>query len=310
MKKKSCILGLIFLLLLAACSNNESKPSKEENAMKVVEHDGGKTEIPTNPKRIVSMYYVGHLLTLGIKPVGTLKSELESPFLQGKVDGIEDVAGDPIAIEKVIELEPDLIIAADERSAEELSKIAPTVVIEYGKRHAVDELKMLGDMLGKEKQANDWLASYEAKAEEAKEKISKVIGPDETVTVLEVWAKNLYVYGNKWGRGGYNLYNALNLTPPALVKENLIDNEPYLEISQEALPDVVGDHVFLSVYADNGGDKRAEELQNSGLWKQLPAAQKGNVYEIELDEFFNFDPISLEKQLDIQTELILSKLTN
>nr|WP_239541347.1 ABC transporter substrate-binding protein [Pullulanibacillus pueri] len=252
------------------------------------------------------MYYVGHLLTLGIKPVGTLSSELDNPFIKDKVKGIEDIGSTP-SLEKVVDLDPDLIIASDKESYDKLKKIAPTVLIEYGKHNVVDEMKMLGKILGKEKQSDQWLADFNAKGQKAKDDLKGVVGPNDTVSIIEIWSNKIYVYGNKWGRGGYNLYNVLGFKPPQLVKENVIDNKPYMEVSLETLPKVAGDYIFLSVYSADGGDKRADEIKKSDIWKSLPAVKKGHVYNINLDQFFYFDPISLEKQLEIQEKLLLGK---
>lgn len=317
--KRSLLLFIslfVVMVVLAACqggTNSDGEVTESDNegnteeTTKVVEDAMGETEIPVNPKRIVSQYYLGHLLTLGITPVGTLQSELDSPFLQDKIEGIESIGTGTVSIETVIALEPDLIIAADPESYEQLSKIAPTVYIEYGKNNAIEELAMLGEILGKEEEAAQWTAQFEEKAANAKEQLAGVVAEGETVTVFEIWANNLYVYGNKWGRGGYNLYNVLDFTPPDFVKENLIDNQPYAEISLETLPEIAGDHIFLSVYEADGGDQRAEEIKQTNIWKSLEAVQNNQVYEVNLDDFFNFDPISLDKQLDIQVDLMLSQ---
>ncbi|WP_226035533.1 ABC transporter substrate-binding protein [Aquibacillus saliphilus] len=309
------LVSIIMATILVGCGGNndtqeteqddQSESTEESEGTRTVEHDLGEVEVPANPEKIVSMYYVGHLLALDKKPLGTLPTELDNPFIQDQIEGIENI-GDPVSIESVIELDPDLIIASDEQSYEQLKKVAPTVLIEYGSHHVIEEMEMLGNILGKEQAASDWITQFEEKGEQAKEQLSGVVGEDETVSIIEIWANNIYVYGNKWGRGGYNLYNVLEFTPPEMVEENLIDDQPFLEVSLETLPDVAGDHIFLSVYGADGGSERAEEIRNSAVWQSLDAVKNNNVYEIDIDEFFYFDPISLEDQLDIQVDLMLS----
>ncbi|SDK27674.1 ABC transporter substrate-binding protein [Sediminibacillus albus] len=309
------LLSLLIAIALVGCGGNgedsaENGNTSEEKGEETTDtrtaaHDAGETEVPVNPEKVVTSYYVGHLLSLDEKPIGAIPTELDNPFIQDQVSDIEDI-GNPVSVEKVIELDPDLIIAADQESYEQLQKVAPTVLIEYGKHHVKEEMEMLGGILGKEQEAEDWIAQFEEKGEKAKEKLEGVIGEDETVSIVEIWANHIYVYGNKWGRGGYNLYNVLDLNPPEMVQEELIDDQPYLEISLESLPDVAGDHIFLSVYGDDGGDKRAEEIKNSNVWQSLDAVKNDQVYEINLDEFFYFDPIALEEQLEIQLDLMLN----
>ena len=318
MKKTLLYLLLIGILAitLVGCGNNEQEEADQGNTDEVEENsettedtrtvtdDQGEVEVPANPEKIVTSYYVGHLLELGVKPLGAITTELDNPFIQDQIDGIEDL-GNQISVEKVIELEPDLIIAPDQESYEQLKKIAPTVLLQYGNHHVIEEMEMLGAILGKEDVASNWIEQFEEKGEQAKQQLADVIGENETVSIIEVWANNIYVYGNKWGRGGYNLYNVLEFNPPQVVEENVIDNQPFMEISMEGIPEVAGDHIFLSVYDADGGSERAEEIRNSDVWQSLEAVQNGNVYEINLDKFFYFDPISLEEQLDIQVNLML-----
>ncbi|WP_138420077.1 ABC transporter substrate-binding protein [Aquibacillus sediminis] len=312
-KSLSIMLGLILLAsLLVACGGEtqeqptEESETEEGNEARMVEDDQGEVEVPSNPERVVSQYYVGHLLTLGVEPIGTLPTELDNPYIQNQIDGIENI-GDPVDVETVIELDPDLIIASDQQSYEQLEKIAPTVLIEYGAHHVIEEMELLGEVLGEQQQATDWIEQFEEKGQQAKQQLDGIVAEDETVSIIEIWANQIYVYGNKWGRGGYNLYNVLELTPPDMVQENLIDDQPYLEVSLESLPDVAGDHIFLSVYGDDGGAERAQEIRNSDVWQSLDAVKNNNVYEINIDDFFYFDPIALEEQLDVQVDLLLGK---
>jgi iron complex transport system substrate-binding protein len=67
----------------------------------------------------------------------------------------------------------------------------------------------------------------------------------------------------------------------------------------------VADHMFVTVYAADGGDKRAADIMNSELWKNLPAVKNNRVYKLDIDQFAAGDLISLEKQLDIQVQMLL-----
>ncbi|NEN86457.1 hypothetical protein [Paenibacillus elgii] len=66
--------------------------------------------------------------------------------------------------------------------------------------------------------------------------------------------------------------------------------------------------MFISVYPVNGGAERAVKVMESAIWKQLPAVRRNRVYSIELDVIHSVDVLSLEKQLDIQTQLLKSAL--
>lgn len=64
--------------------------------------------------------------------------------------------------------------------------------------------------------------------------------------------------------------------------------------------------MFVSVYAADGGDKRAEEIMKSAFWQTLPAVKNNRVYRLDIDQFAAGDLISMEKQLELQTEMLLS----
>jgi iron complex transport system substrate-binding protein len=294
----------------SAANSHEEKATEQpaattEQTTRTVTHLLGETEIPANPQRIVADQYIGHLLALGVKPVGARGDLMKSPFLKDFVSGIED-SGSPMNLERVLELKPDLIIVQSGDNYEELSKIAPTIVYEYGKLNSIEQLRLFGEILGKEKEAEEWIAGYEKKAEGYREQLASVVGKDETVSIIELWAQGPFVFGNNWGRGGYSLYNSLQLSAPEIVEQEILNKEQYRMISMEVLPEYAGDYIFLTVYAEDGGDKMAEEIKASAVWQSLPAYKNNRIIELNIDDMAAGDPISMEKQLDIQVEKLLA----
>ncbi|MEF3306879.1 ABC transporter substrate-binding protein [Paenibacillus sp. GYB003] len=270
----------------------------------------GAVEIPVEPKRIVATQYLGHLLTLGVKPVGAGSASLKQHFLKEMTEGIADIGDDAAALEKIAELNPDLIIRPSDKNYEQFSKIAPTVVIPWGQKDVMDELRDFGDMLGKKAEAEAAIERFEAKAAEAKQKLAGVVGPGETVGVYEIWAKSFWAVSQSFGRGTRNLYTSLGLSPPEPLKKHIFEKGGSgLDMSLEVLPQYAADHMFVTVYAANGGDKRAEEIWKSDLWKSLPAVKNNRVYMLDIDQFAAADLISMEKQLDIQVQMLLSRQT-
>jgi iron complex transport system substrate-binding protein len=249
---------------------------------------------------------MGHLMALGIKPLAVRTALLEAKHLKDRLTGIADAGAPLMNVEKVLAMQPDLIISQNEKGYEDMAKIAPTIVFPYGDTNAMDQLRILGDAVGKRKEADSWIAGYEEKAKQYRQQLSGIIQPDQTVSIIEVWAKTIYVYGNNWGRGGYSLYNSLKLTPPARVKNEIIDKEKYANISMELLPEYAGDYIFLTVYGANGGTERAEEIKQSALWKSLPAVKNNRVISLDIADMFDGDPISIEKQMEIQVKSLLA----
>ncbi|MGO4546351.1 helix-turn-helix domain-containing protein [Paenibacillus sp. 2TAB23] len=250
--------------------------------------------------------YLGHLLALGIKPVGATSNMMGSTFLHELTAGIPSIA-QPVKAGEVSALNPDLIIGWEASDHELLSDIAPVVLLPYGEHHAMEQLNQLADLLNRRVEAKQWMNRYEKKAMQLRSNLSSSMKHQETVSIFEVWEEGIVVYGNRWGRGGYNLYNALELNAPAKVREHLIDGEPYRFIPIEELPSYAGDHIFLSVYdTQGGGRRRAADLKHTSIWSSLPAVERNRVYDVDIRLFGAGDPISLSRQLDIQVNLLLS----
>lgn len=311
---RGMMLSLIggMVIVLGACGDTQQqRESVETNgdpqtgATRKYETVMGEIEIPKDPKRIVATQYLGHLLTLGVKPVGAGTASLNQYFLQDFTDGIEDIGDDQAALEKIVSLDPDLIIRPSDKNYEQFAKIAPTIVIPWGAKDLYAELREFGEFLGKSEEAEEAIRHYEEKLAEAKAKLDGVVKEGETVGVYEIWAKNFWVVGESFGRGTRNLYSGLGYQPPEAVKEQIVNGGASLDISLESLPEMAADYMFVTVYDADGGGDRAKEILESAIWKSLPAYKNNRIYTLDINQFSAGDLISLEKQLEIQTKLLL-----
>lgn len=115
-------------LVLSACGTKPAAPAETNNtaggktetatpaAPHKVKHAMGETEVPANPKRVVILTNEGTeaLLSLGIKPVGAVKSFTGNPWydhIKADMEGVTVLGeeGQP-NIELIASLKPDLII--------------------------------------------------------------------------------------------------------------------------------------------------------------------------------------------------------
>ncbi|WP_020618333.1 ABC transporter substrate-binding protein [Paenibacillus daejeonensis] len=312
---------LALLLLLSACgSTNQTEQGtnlssdteqetdapdtedvSQEGATRTYTHVSGESKIPVKPQRVVSDWYYGELVALGVRPIGLTSYVLtHHPFIEP--EGTEDIGSTP-NLEKVLELQPDLILLyGNNENYEQFSKIAPTVGLELYP-DPINTMQVFGDLLGREQEANDWIANFEAKTAAAKAKLAEHIGKDETFTIFTVWRKELRVYGDI-NMGGYILYNALGLSPQERVLSDIIQGESINAghaISMEELSSFAGDHIILTTF---DADELTAELKESGIWQGLEAVQNGQVYEIDFDLIYNEDPVAMEHQLDLLTDLL------
>jgi len=306
-----CLLGIIFLLL-AACGNKQSEQPVQE--MRTFEHESGTTDIPVQPMRIASDQHMGHLLKLGIKPIGVRENMLTEAWIpyanlgDDTLEGIEDLGGFPLNLEKLASLEPDLIISALPNNQEAYSKIAPTVHIPYWSEKfdtPMDKFRKVAELFNKTDEANKWIKSFEEQAQAAKENIYKAgkLKEGETVSVMAVFDKNVFVFGPNGAYGGYMIYDFLGLNPTD--KANELRNKAMgsSELSMEAVPEYMGDHAFITIINED----KAKELMDSSFWQSIPAVKNKQVYFHDAKIFAMDDPYSLEAQLNEITDHLIRR---
>ncbi|WP_230986721.1 ABC transporter substrate-binding protein [Cohnella fermenti] len=261
--------------------------------------------MPRNPRRIVAVAgaYVGHLLALGIEPVGAGGEAFDNDYLQGKLDGVENI-GEDVPLEKIVELNPDLIIIwNDQEAISSLSKIAPTVAIDYGTPMR-EQLLEFGKMTGREAQAEAWIAAWDKQIAENKPSVEAAVG-DRTVSIFdESSAKEFYAYG-AFGRGGDIIYGEFHLKAPPIIQKEAIDSgKGWAQLSLELLPEYAGDYIFISGWT---GNENPEVVFEGPIWEGLPAVQNNRVFRNDGRGFVYSDPVSLEAQLKFVVDSLTGK---
>ncbi|MGV6998826.1 iron-hydroxamate ABC transporter substrate-binding protein [Priestia megaterium] len=306
MKKLLLPFMLIFVLLISACSNGstESKNDSSKNSESktiTYQSEDGPVKVPANPKRVVVLgSYAGNVLSLGVNIVGVDSWSKMNPRFEKKLKGVEEVSEENL--EKIIELKPDLIIGlSTTKNIDKLKKIAPTVTYTYDKVDYLTQHVEIGKLLNKEKEAQSWVDDFKKCAAKAGSDIKAKIGEDATVSVIENFDKQLYVFGNNWGRGTEILYQEMKLKMPEKVKKMAL-KDGYYAISPEVLPEYAGDYLIFSKNQD--GDTSFEKTDT---YKNIPAVKNNHVFEANAKEFYFNDPITLDYQLDFFTQKFLGK---
>jgi len=244
---------------------------------------GHKVEIPVNPKRVIYHGEVtGDVLALGVVPVGVMKNENGGTVYDDLVANVEDV-GFPLSLEKSLELNPDLIIFsnADVTQYEQISKIAPTVT--FDSFAAITErMKTLGDLLGKQAEAEAWLTKYNTTMQEMWTLVHENgVKEGETASVFTMYPGNRLFIMAGAGLPQF-LYEENGFKPVDKVQE-IIDQEiGFVEISAELLNEYAGDRIFILNPVDPAAQQSTNELMESEVWKNLPAVKNGYVYNFDI----------------------------
>lgn len=306
MKKYLLPFLLLAILLLAACSNeksNEAEAKSTEGKAETItyESENGPVEVPADPQRVIVLStYAGDVMALDVPLVGVDAWSKNNPRFDKDLANVEEVTEDNL--EKIIELEPDLIVGLSTiKNIDKLKDIAPTVTFTYGKVDYLTQHLEIGKLLNKEKEAQDWITDFQKRAQQAGDDIRAEIGEDATVSVIENFDKQLYVFGDNWGRGTEILYQEMKLKMPEKVKEMAL-KDGYYALSQEVLPEYMGDYVIFSKDSEQDNS-----FQETDLFKNTPAVKNGQVFEANAKEFYFNDPLTLEYQLEFFIEKFLGK---
>ncbi|CAM3421521.1 iron-hydroxamate ABC transporter substrate-binding protein [Marinicrinis lubricantis] len=313
MKKWLTLFILASLLVISACGGNNKAESNASNSSSAGENtsnasdtityqsENGPIEVPANPQRVLVLSsFAGNVMALDVNLVGVDSWSKNNPRFQEQLKGVEEVTDEDL--EKIIELEPDLIIGLSNiKNVDKLKEIAPTVTYTYGKVDYLTQHLEIGKLLNKEKEAQAWVDDFKQRTQEAGEAIRAKIGEDATVTVVENFDKQLYVFGDNWGRGTEILYQEMKLNMPDKVKEMALA-DGYYALSAEVLPDFVGDYLIFSKYPETDFSFLETDTYNN-----MPAVKNNQVFEVDAREFYFNDPLTLDYQLEFFKESFLGK---
>lgn len=291
-------LMLVLVLLLSACSsqsaeNAEPTPADQSQANTITyQSEEGPVEVPADPKRVVVLSsFTGNVLALHVPLVGVDSWSKMNPNFSEPLQNVEEISDE--SLEKIIELNPDLIIGLSTvKNLDKLKQIAPTVTFTYGKVDYLTQHLEIGKLLNKEKEAQAWIDDFKKRAQKAGEEIKAKIGEDATVSVIENFNKQLYVYGDNWGRGTEILYQEMKLNMPEKVKQ-LALKDGYYALSLEVLPEFAGDYLIFSKNKETDNS-----FQETAAYQSIPAVKNNRVFEANAQEFYFNDPLTLELQLD------------
>lgn len=309
MRKWFLPLMVLLVLMLAACGNAQSNattgtetngsgsPSGEatttEASTITYQSENGPVEVPANPQRVVVLDgSAGTLAKLGVPIVGADTWTMSNPNMKPYLGNAKEVSADNL--EQIIELKPDLIIATSTtKNIDKLKQLAPLVSFTYNKVDYLTQIEETAKVVNKAEEGAAWVKDFKERAAKAGEEIKAKIGADATVSVFEVYGKEMYTFGDAWGRGTEILYQAMGLNMPEKVKE-MTKKDGYYTLSAEVLPDYMGDYVFFSKYPDSD-----TSFESTDTFKNIPAVKNNHLYEADGRGFTFNDATTLDFQLEL-----------
>ena len=300
---KTLALACVTSVMLMGCGNTGSAEDNSSKGNTITVTDvRGNVEIPADPQRIVDLSGSSDILSiLGYDVIGTANSDgydytkLPS-YLEDTLAGAEILGysmQDTMDIEAVMNLNPDLIVIStvQEKMYDQLSEIAPTVMIQLEALNWKDDVRNLAKVFGKEDVAEAWLTNYETKAKEAGDKIKAEYGEDTTYLSILEGQGSFYVFD---GAGfGDVLYNDMQLAKPAGMPEQSDMQLPV--VNYEGLATIKADYIFTMAK-----EEQVAQIENNSIWKSLPAVKEGHAIMLGASPYFNqgYSCIGREKIVD------------
>ena len=303
--KSMLVFGTVAAMLVGCGSGNAQNQVENQQqtpATITVTDVRGEVEIPADPQRIVDLSGNSDILEiLGYDVIGTANSDAYDytkfpSYLEETLDGATILGysmQDTMDVEAVMNLNPDLIIIStvQEKMYDQLSEIAPTVMIQLEALNWKDDIMTLAEILGREDVAKEWLLNYEEKATAAGAEIRSEYGEDTTYLSFLASGGQFFVFD---GAGfGSVLYDDMGLAKPEGMPEQTDISLPV--VTYEGLAAIDADYIFCIATAED-----LAALEQNTIWQNMPAVKAGKVVILNSSPYFNqgYSPIGRELLVD------------
>lgn len=256
----------------------------EEPTELTITHQLGETKVKENPETVV-VFDFGTLDTLdqlGVKVTAVPQSNLPAYLDKYASNEYKNVGGlmEP-DFEGIAALNPDLIIISGRQSAsyEEFSKLGPTIFMGVDTSRYMESftenVQLLGEIFGKESEAEQQLAAIEASIQRVHDKATT--SSKNGLIILTTGGKvSAYGSGSRFGI----IHDVLGVTP---VDENIEVSTHGMSVSFEYIMEKNPDYLFV-VDRDavvEGGTTSAKEVVENDLIKNTNAFKNGHIVYLD-----------------------------
>ena len=250
---------------------------------RTISHAMGTTKVPTHPKRVVILTNEGTeaLLSLGIKPIGAVKSWTGKPWykhIKDQMQGIKVLGTETqINLEALAILEPDLIIGnkmRQEKLYRTLSMIAPTVFASTLRGAWRSNFELYANALNRVDKGAQLLDKFDKEVKDLRQRHSDKLKLKISVIRFLPGQTRIYM---KNSFSGVILDNIGFARTPSQDKSSFAE-----QISKEQIQKADGDIIFYFTYdnSDKKSRQREKEWLNNPLFKQLNAVKNGKVFKV------------------------------
>lgn len=310
--RREFLLGAGSLLVLGAAGCGGGARSSSGGEVVRVEHFGGTTEVPRGVERVAALdsYPDMHsLFALGFPPaIAPTDGQEDIPLVGERLDEVEvPIERSEPNFEMLAAESPDLILHVEygEEFYEELSQIAPTVLLHRYEQDVDEHLATVARAIGRPEEAGRVSREYEERVAEVRETVeSSALAGTPFAVILD------FAYEGTFRVLGDSSY--CGRTMEAVGATGLInpDSEPDgpnaefgVNVSTELVGDVLGEAGFI-VVGTYDVYEGADRLRESELWKRLPAVEKGAIFETPVDVWYQDTALTRLARLADVEELV------
>ncbi|WP_240414237.1 ABC transporter substrate-binding protein [Paenibacillus periandrae] len=291
------ILSVIVLFIAAGCGSNTQQTtpvaatpapstaaSPQAEAPRVIKHAMGEETLTGTPKRVVILTNEGTeaLLTVGIKPVGAVKSWYGEPWYDHIKADMKDVTvlGDELQpnIELIASLKPDLIIGNKVRQAkiyDQLKNIAPTVFSADLSGDWKTNVRLYTEAVNKKAEGEKAIAAFEKRVVDVKAKLGAKAATQ--ISLIRFSAAEVRMYQKQTFAG--LLLSQLGFARPA----SQVKDASFEKMTKESIPSMDGDVLFYFVTENTGKTDAANVADNwlkDPLFKNLNVSKANKVVKV------------------------------
>lgn len=290
------LLMAVLAIVTAACgtdtakeANGSNEGSKTEETKEItIKHQLGETPVKVNPEKVV-VFDFGVLDTLdklGVEVTGVPQANIPeylSKFEDSKYENVGSLKEPDF--EKISEIEPELIIISgrQQEAYEELSEIAPTIFMGVDTSKYMESFeentKTLGEIFGKEEEAEKELASIKESIDALNEKAT---ASESNGLIVLANEGNLSAYGPA-SRFGI-IHDVFGVKP---ADEKIEVSTHGQSVSPEYIVEKNPDYLFV---IDRGaaveGESSAKQVIENELVKKTKAYENDNIVYLNPDYWY------------------------
>lgn len=272
-----CLMVLLFVAVTGCGPQDETRTLPYTRY--VESYDGARVPVPDHPKRILALSSASDTILLGLvepdRLVGINKlSTYEEYSLEAKRAKLVKPAMSSYPLEKIIALEPDLVIAPDYTSADVIAGLRhmgiPTVVVPTGTtvESVIKNVTDIAHIVGEDEKGQ----FYEQKIRRELEKMKRLgtsIPLDQRKSVLFVSSMDGYT-------GTGSLFDDMCKYMSIYNAPDLLGLPPRTPFGDERVLAMDPDYIFISSY--KGMDKNlASRYLDNPAFQNLPAIKEHRV---------------------------------